>query len=107
MEIIEAHISVHDTETFIQECQIKYTHKQAWTCRKLFVFVELETPLTTALDDASSPLTPQIICNPFSPSLFHSDFDQFVSDLFGSGSVHIVLGIMLQNVTRSAQTECS
>ena len=27
---------MHDTETSIQECQIEYSHKQAWTCRKLF-----------------------------------------------------------------------
>ena len=70
--------------------------------------LELETALATALDEASSLLTPQLVCNPSTPSLFHSDFDnfdQFVSDLSGSGSVHTVHGIMLQNVTRSAQTE--
>ena len=69
--------------------------------------LELETALTTALDDASSLLTPQLVRNPPALSLFHSDFnnfDQLVSDLSGSGSVHTAHGIMLQNVTRSAQT---
>ena len=56
----------------------------------------------------SSLLTPQLVRNPSAPSLFHSNFDkfdQFVSDLFGSGAVHTVNGIMLQNVNRSAHTE--
>ena len=103
MEITEAYISVHDTETSIQECQIKYTHKQA-----IRYSLELETALATALDDASSLLIPQLVRNPSAPSLFHSDFDnfdQFVRDLSGSGSVHTAHGIMLQNVTRSAQAE--
>ena len=70
--------------------------------------LEIETTLATALDDASSLLTPQLVRNPSAPSLFHSELDnfhQFVSDLSGSGSVHTAYGIMLQNVTRSAQTE--
>jgi hypothetical protein len=35
------------------------------------------------------------------PSLFHSDFDnfdQFVNDLSGSGSIYTSHGIMLQNI---------
>ena len=39
--------------------------------------LELETAVTalaTALDDASSLLTPQLVRNPSAPSLFHSDF---------------------------------
>lgn len=70
--------------------------------------LELETALATALDEASSLLSPQIVRNPCSPSLFHSDFDnfdQFVNDLSGSGSVHTAHGIMLQNVPRLAETE--
>ena len=63
--------------------------------------LELETALASALDEASSILTPQIIRNPSVPSLFHSDFDnfdQYVNDLSGSGSVHTSHGIMLQNI---------
>lgn len=63
--------------------------------------LELETALATALQDTSSVLTPQIVRNPSGPSLFHSDFDnfdQFVNDLSGSGSVHTAHGIMMQNV---------
>ena len=61
--------------------------------------LELETALATALDDASSLLTPQLVRNPSALSLFHSDFDNFdqlVSDLSGSGSVHTAHGIMIQ-----------
>lgn len=63
--------------------------------------LELETALATALEQASSVLTPQIVRNPSGPSLFHSDFDNFdhyVNDLSGSGSVHTAHGIMMQNV---------
>ena len=62
--------------------------------------LELETALAVALDEASSLLTPQIIINSTS-GVFHSDFDdfdQFVNDLSGSGSVHTTHGIMLQVV---------
>ena len=65
--------------------------------------LELETALATALEEASSVLTPHIVRNPAGPSLFHSDFDnfdQYVNDLAGSGSVHTAHGIMLQNVRK-------
>ena len=57
-----------------------------------------------ALEEASSVLTPQIVPNPSGPSLFHSDFDnfdQYVNDLSGSGSVHTAHGIMIQNVQQN------
>ena len=60
--------------------------------------LELETALAVALEEASTLLTPQIIKNPTGPSIFHSDFDnfdQFVNDLSGSGSIHTTHGIML------------
>ena len=60
--------------------------------------IELETALATALDDASSLLTPQLVRNPSAPSLFYSDFDNFdqlVSDISGSGSVHTAHGKQL------------
>lgn len=41
--------------------------------------LELETAVATALEEASSLLTPQIIRNSFVPSLFHSDFENFIS----------------------------
>ena len=46
-------------------------------------------------------LSPQIIRNPSCQSLFRSDFDnfdKFVNELTGSGSVHTVHGIMLQEL---------
>ena len=54
------------------------------------------------------PWMTQLVRDSSAPSLLHSDidnFDQFVSDISGSGSVHTAHGIMLQNVTRSAQPE--
>ena len=63
--------------------------------------LELETALAHALEEESSVLTTQIIKNPPVPSLFHSDFDNFdlfINDLSGSGSVHTSHGIMLQNI---------
>ncbi|XP_068203606.1 uncharacterized protein [Palaemon carinicauda] len=66
--------------------------------------LELETALATALAEATSVLSPNIICNPSGSSLFHSDFDnfdQYVNDLCGSGSVHTTHGIMLQNIQKS------
>lgn len=69
--------------------------------------LELETALAEALHEASSLLTPEIIRNPTS-GVFHSDFDnfdQFVNDLSGSGSVHTAHGIMLQDVPPGASVE--
>lgn len=63
--------------------------------------LELETALAVALEEASGLLTLQIARNPTGPFLFHSDsdnFDQFINDLSGSGSVHTSHGIMMQNI---------
>ena len=63
--------------------------------------LELEAALAKALHESSSVLTNNIICSPAASSVFHSEFDnfdQFVSSLSGSGSVHTAHGIMLQEV---------
>ena len=63
--------------------------------------LQLETALAEALEEAHTILTLQIIRNPHCPSLFHSDFDnfdQFVNDLSGAGSIHTCHGIMLQDI---------
>ena len=46
-------------------------------------------------------LSTQIVSNPTVPSVFHSDFDnfdQFINDQSGSGSIHTAHGIMLQEL---------
>lgn len=63
--------------------------------------LELETALAAALDQASDVLSTQIVRNPTVPSVFHSDFDnfdQFINDQSGSGSIHTAHGIMLQEL---------
>eukprot|EP00794_Sanderia_malayensis_P002103 gene2103-2388_t len=63
--------------------------------------LELETALAAALDKASDVLSTQIVRNPTVPSVFHSDFDnfdQFINDQSGSGSIHTAHGIMLQEL---------
>ena len=63
--------------------------------------LELETAFAEALEEAHTILTLQIIRNPHCPSLFRSDFDnfdQFVKDLSGAGSIHICHGIMLKDI---------
>ena len=63
--------------------------------------LELETALAAALDKASDVLSTQIVGNPIVPSVFHSDFDnfdQFINNQLGSGSVHTAHGIMLQEL---------
>lgn len=63
--------------------------------------VELETAISYQIDKSSSLLTEQIIRNPTTASLFHSDFDnfdQYVNDVKGAGSIHTAHGIMLQEV---------
>ena len=57
--------------------------------------------LETALAEAHTILTLQIIRSSHCPSLFHRDFDnfdQFVNDLSGAGLIHTCHGIMLQNI---------
>ena len=63
--------------------------------------LEVETAIAKALKETSSLLSSQIVCNPTVPYVFHSDFDnfdQFVNDLSGTGSVHTANGIMLQDL---------
>ena len=64
--------------------------------------LELETAIATATQESSSILTNNIIRNPTGTSVFHSEFDnfdQYVNDLSGSGSIHTAHGIMLQETT--------
>ena len=60
--------------------------------------LELETATAKRIHQSSTLLSPLIIRNPSCQSLFHSDFDnfdKFVNELTGSGSVHTAHGIML------------
>ena len=64
--------------------------------------LELETAIATSLQESSSILTNNIIRNPSSISVFHSEFDnfdQYVNELHGSGSIHTAHGIMLQEIS--------
>lgn len=70
--------------------------------------LELETALATAIDQTSGLLSPQIIRNPSCPQLFHSDFDNFdeyINDIGGAGSVHRSQGIMLQEILPDTSEE--
>ena len=63
--------------------------------------LELETSIMKRIQQSSTLLSPLIIRNPSCRSLFHSDFDnfdKFVNELTGSGSVHTAHGIMLQEL---------
>ena len=63
--------------------------------------LELEIAIAKRIHQSSTLLSPLIIRNPFCQSLFHSDFDnfdKFVNELTGSGSVHTAHGIMLQEL---------
>ena len=66
-------------------------------CENYSFSLELETALANALQGPSNILSPQIIRNPPSPSVFHSDFDNFDENT-ASGSIHTSHGIMLQEV---------
>ena len=68
--------------------------------------LELETTVARAVESSSSLVSSQIIRRPLGPSVFHSEFDnfdQFVNDLSGKGSVHTAHGIMLQEVTTTQE----
>ena len=63
--------------------------------------VELETAIANQLEKRSSFITNEIVKNPASPALFHSDFnnfDQYINDVKGAGAIHTAHGIMLQEV---------
>lgn len=73
-------------------------------CENYSFLLELETAMAQAVDNTSSLLPLQIIRNPSAPFLFHSDFDnfdEFISDLSGAGSVHRSHGIMLQEISEN------
>ena len=68
-------------------------------CESYSFSLEVETVIAKALKETSSLLSSQIVRNPSIPYVFHPDFDnfdQFVNDLSGAGSVHTANGIMLQ-----------
>ena len=63
--------------------------------------LELETAIAKRIHQSSTLLSPLIIRNPSCQFFFHSDFDNFdnfVNELTGSGSVHTAHGIMLQEL---------
>ena len=63
--------------------------------------LEFENATAKRIHQSSTLLSPLIIRNPSCQSLFHSDFynfDKFVNELTGSGSVHTAHGIMLQEL---------
>ena len=49
-----------------------------------FFSLELETALAETFEEAHTIPTPQTIQNPHRPSLFHSDFDNFINLLMTS-----------------------
>ena len=65
--------------------------------------LELETAIAHAAEEACSVLSDQIVRDPTTPAVFHSDFDNFdqlINDLTGMGSVHTAHGIMMQEVDK-------
>ena len=65
------------------------------------VVLELETAIAKRIHQSLTLLSPLIIRNLSCQSVFHSDFDnfdKFVNQLTGSGSVHTAHGIMLQEL---------
>ena len=71
--------------------------------------VELETAIANQLEKRSSLITNEIVKNPTSAALFHSDFDnfdQYINDVKGDESIHTGHCIMLREVesTNSSPT---
>ena len=63
--------------------------------------VKLGKVIANRLKKRSSLITNEIVKNPTSPVLFHSDFDnfdQYINNVKGPGPLHTVHGIMLQEV---------
>ena len=63
--------------------------------------VKLGKVIANRLKKRSSLITNEIVKNPTSPVLFHSDFDtfdQYINNVKGPGPIHTVHGIMLQEV---------
>ena len=64
--------------------------------------LEIETAVAVATQETASLLPTTIVRQPACPSLFHSDYDnydEFVNDLGGAGSVHRSHGIMMQELS--------
>ena len=79
---------------------LRHLNKRGNSTNYSFV-LELETTTAKKIHQSSTLLSPLIIRNPSCQSLFHSDFDnfdKFVNELTGSGSVHTAHGIMLQEL---------
>ena len=69
-------------------------------CESYSFALELETAIATVSQQSSSLLCENIHPEPNGPSVFHSEFDnfdQFVNNLSGHGSIHTAHGIMLQD----------
>ena len=69
-------------------------------CENYAFALEMETAIATAVKMQENFITKKIIRNPKGTSVFHSEFDnfdQFVNDISGSGSVHTAHGLMLQD----------
>lgn len=63
--------------------------------------LELETAIAETVAESNNQVSQSIVCNPIGNSVFISvfdNFDQFVNELSGSGSVHTAHGIMLQEL---------
>lgn len=67
-------------------------------CENYSFLLDIERTVATAVQNASSLLPVSIVRNPTCPSVFHSDnYDEYISDLRGTGSVHRSHGIVLQD----------
>ena len=69
-------------------------------CENYAFALEMETAIATAVQMKENLLSQKIIRNPKGMSVFHSEFDnfdQFVNNISGSGSIHTAQGIMLQD----------
>ena len=67
--------------------------------------VKLGTAIANQLKKRSSLITNEIVKNPTSPALFHSDFDnfeQYINNVKGPGTIHTAHGIMLQEVENTS-----
>ena len=79
---------------------LRHLNKLGHSTNYSFV-LELETAVAKRIHKSLTLLSPLIIRNPSCQSLFHLDsdnFDKFVNELTGSGSVHTAHGIMLQEL---------
>ena len=67
----------------------------------------METAIANQVEKKKSPLiTNEIVKNPTNPALFHSDFDnfdQYINDVKGAGSIHTAHRM----VVREVQSTCS